>query len=49
MQGYYNLLEALGDPKHPEHEELTDWIGGPFDAGEFDLAGANGRLKSLKA
>ncbi|MGD0412498.1 MAG: plasmid pRiA4b ORF-3 family protein [Verrucomicrobiota bacterium] len=49
MQGYYNLLEALGDPKHPEHEELADWIVGPFDAGKFDLAGTNRHLKSLRA
>ena len=49
MQGYYGLLEALGNPKHPEHEDLTEWIGGPFDAGEFDLAGTNRRLRSLSA
>ncbi len=39
--GYYGLLEALRDPKHPEHEDLTEWVGGGFDPDEFDLEAAN--------
>jgi hypothetical protein len=35
------LLEALSDPKHPEHESLVDWIGGSFDPEAFDVLQAN--------
>lgn len=47
--GYYNLLGILADPKHPEHEEMKEWIGGGFDPAKFDLDGVNARLKHLKA
>ncbi len=26
VPGYQSLLEALLDPKHPEHQTLSDWI-----------------------
>jgi hypothetical protein len=49
IPGYYNLLEALVDPKHPEHADLKEWIGGEWDAARFDLDAANAMLKRLKA
>lgn len=49
MGGYYNLLEALADPKHPDHLDLKDWIGREWDAARFDLNGINAILKRLKA
>lgn len=45
--GYGALLEALADPKHPEHEDMMDWTGGDFDAELFDLALVNARLAGL--
>lgn len=42
--GYYNMLEALADKKHPEHEEIVDWFGDEFEAEAFDLADVNARL-----
>jgi hypothetical protein len=36
--GYGHLLEALADPTHPEHRDLTDWLGAPFDPEAFDPA-----------
>ena len=29
--GYAELLEALKDPNHERHSELTEWIGDDFD------------------
>lgn len=43
--GYQHFLEAIADPKHPEHEELLEWVGGTFDAEAFDLAETNARLR----
>jgi hypothetical protein len=47
--GYYNLLEIMADPKHPEHAEMKDWIGGDLNAEEFSLEKVNLVLKRLKA
>ena len=42
--GFQNMLEALGDPNHEDHEELTDWIG-EFDPEAFSVQAANARLR----
>lgn len=47
--GYYNLLEALANPKHPDHADLKDWIDGEWDAARFDVEEINAVLKRLKA
>jgi hypothetical protein len=49
IPGYYNLLEILADPKHPEHADMKEWIGGEWDAESFDLNEVNAVLKRLKA
>jgi hypothetical protein len=37
--GYRDFLQALADPKHEEHEQYSEWIGGgSFDSNAFDLA-----------
>ena len=43
-----NFLEALRDPKHPEHEEYLEWIGGCFDPEEFDLDEVNQKLRGIR-
>ena len=35
--GYEEFLEAIKDPKHEEHEEMLEWIGGAFDPEHFDV------------
>ena len=35
--GYADLLGALADPDHEQHENFKDWIGGDFDPRAFDL------------
>jgi len=44
--GYGEMLLALGDPSHPEHESYTEWVGGGFDPETFDLEALNRRLSS---
>lgn len=39
--GYHALLEALADPRHPEHGPIAEWLGRPFDPEEFDLDEVN--------
>ena len=43
--GYELFLEAIRNPRHPEHEEMLDWVGGSFDPEAFDLAEANEALQ----
>lgn len=45
--GYYEMLEALKDPKHEQHKEFTEWIGGKFDPERFDLKKINTALAKL--
>jgi hypothetical protein len=44
--GYPNLLEALADPAHEEHEQMQEWVGEYFDPEAFDLEFINTRLRS---
>jgi hypothetical protein len=34
--GYALLLKALANSNHPEHESLLEWVGGHFDAEDFN-------------
>ena len=45
--GYGDLLEAIQDPAHPEHEEMLEWLGGRFDPEVFDVDMVNQRLKTI--
>ena len=33
--GYYENLEIMKDPEHPEHEHIKEWMGGRFDPDVF--------------
>jgi pRiA4b ORF-3-like protein len=46
--GYAELLAALGDPEHEEHEDLLDWLGDGFDPASFDLIAVNVALQHLR-
>jgi len=39
--GYYDFLEAINDPSHPEHDEYKEWVGGEFDPSEYDIEEVN--------
>ncbi len=46
--GYYDFLAAIGDPNHPEHDSLLEWIRGSFDPNEFSLEAVNAELEHLR-
>lgn len=48
VYGYGELLAALADPRHPQHKELGEWLGYPFDPDHFDLKGTSAALASLR-
>ena len=46
--GYYELLEAVNNPKHEAHQQMLDWLGEPFDPSRFDLHAVNAALRRVK-
>ncbi len=47
LPGFYEFLGAIEDPDHPEHDELTDWYGGPFNPTDLDEAAIKKRLARI--
>ena len=47
IPGYFRLLEILADPRHPEHDEMLEWLEDDFDAEVFDLDAINRELTRL--
>lgn len=45
--GYEQFLAAIGDPKHPEHRHMRDWIGRRFDAVEFSAGRASALMRRM--
>ena len=35
--GYIDFVDAVSDPDKPEHAEMVEWWGGPFDPTIFDV------------
>jgi hypothetical protein len=48
IPGYYNLLEAIRDPAHEEHEDMLDWVGGEFNPEAFSVGEVNRRPAPLQ-
>jgi hypothetical protein len=48
--GYAELVKALKDPEHPEHETYVEWLdlesGEDFDPTDFSIEDVNKRLKA---
>jgi len=44
ISGFYELLDALADPNHEQHQEMRDWIGGEFDPQAFSVDEVNRKL-----
>jgi len=46
--GYYEMLEAVKDPKHERHEEFVEWLSPKFNPERFDLEKVNAALAKLR-
>lgn len=46
IPGYYDLLAAVADPKHPDHEDMIEWLEEDFDPTEFSVDAVNSELKA---
>ena len=46
--GYDEFLQAIADPDHERHDELTEWYGEGFDPEAFDLKATNDMLKKMR-
>lgn len=44
--GYGDFLEVLADPEHPNHQEMVEWVAGPFDPEAFDMEAVNTALRT---
>ena len=45
--GYAEFLEAIKDPKHERHAELTEWIGDDFDPDADETAWLTAQVEAL--
>jgi Plasmid pRiA4b ORF-3-like protein len=45
--GFYQLLDTIEDKKHPEREEMLEWLGGHYEAEHFDKNEINQELATL--
>lgn len=46
VPGYYDLVDALTDPKHPDREDLLEWAG-DYDPEAFDVNFINRALARI--
>ncbi|MCD1630794.1 plasmid pRiA4b ORF-3 family protein [Marinobacter shengliensis] len=49
VHGYYEFLDAMHDPAHPEHEGVKEWWGGEFDPEFVNLEEINQLLPERDA
>ncbi len=48
IYGYYEMMEIMEDSKHPEHENVIEWLGDEFEPDVFDLVETNDMLKRVR-
>ena len=46
-RGYREFLDAIADPKHEEHAERLEWVGGSFDPTAVDLGALTRKVETL--
>ncbi len=42
--GYMNIIKTMKNPKHPEYEDIKNWLGGGLDIDDFDIDMVNEQL-----
>lgn len=47
--GYAELVTAIADPQHEQHEERVEWMDGEFDPDAFDIEDVNAALEQWRA
>jgi len=47
LPGFYAFLDAIGDPRHPDHEDQRDWYGGNIDTTDIDRKRIDQRLAAI--
>jgi hypothetical protein len=45
--GYAEMLEALADPNHERHEEMSEWADGDFDPSLLDVDALKANVEAL--
>jgi Plasmid pRiA4b ORF-3-like protein len=45
--GYVDFLAAISDPKHENHRDMKEWIGGKFDPEKFSVGAVNKTLRKV--
>jgi hypothetical protein len=48
IPGYYDLLYAISDPNHKEHDDTLDWLGSDYDSEAFSVDEVNQKLAPLQ-
>ncbi|MEO5572800.1 MAG: plasmid pRiA4b ORF-3 family protein [Bacteroidia bacterium] len=46
IYGFYDKIDALKNKKHPDHEDVVEWMGDEYDPESFDLETVNENLKN---
>jgi hypothetical protein len=46
--GYEDLLDALADPTHPEHDAMREWAPPGFDPTSFDVDETTAAMRSAR-
>jgi hypothetical protein len=46
--GYADFVDAVQNPKNPQHEDMVEWVGGDFDPEEFDPQAVNEALSGVR-
>ncbi len=41
IYGYARLIEIMADPSHPEHDEMSEWLGEDFTPDDFSIVEAD--------
>lgn len=48
IPGFYDLLDALADPDHEQHEAMRDWVGKDLDPQAFSIDLVNRQLAARR-